>query len=176
MAANASFLEAVLVAVGSLRASKLRSFLTLLGIILATATLIAVMSIINGMNQYIAKEVSDMGVDGFRIQRILFIGNFDPKKYLLMEKKHPEMSREEYDFIKSHATLVREFGMEASRGVTVRLDNQSLDWIACTGVTANTINIANIGIASGRFIAESDDSRRRMVAFIGNDIRQQLFP
>jgi putative ABC transport system permease protein len=176
MATNASFLEAASVAVGSLRASKLRSFLTLLGIILATATLIAVMSIINGMNEYIAKEVSDMGVDGFRIQRILFIGNFDPKKYLLMEKKHPEMSREEYDFIKSHARLVREFGMEASRGVTVRLDNQSLDWIACTGVTANTINISNIGIAGGRFIAESDDNRRRMVAFIGNDIRQQLFP
>src|SRR5688572_20451616 len=165
MATNASFMEAAAVAVSSLRGSKLRSFLTLLGIILATATLIAVMSIINGMNQYIAEEVSDMGVDGFRIRRIVFIGNFDPKKYLLMEKKHPEMSREEYDFIKSHATLVREFGMEASRGVNVKLDSQTLDWINCIGVTANTVSIANIGVASGRFIAESDDSRRRMVAF-----------
>ncbi|MEJ7604823.1 MAG: ABC transporter permease [Bryobacteraceae bacterium] len=54
----------------------------MLGIILATTTLISVMSIIHGMNQYIAKQVSDMGVDGFRVRRILFIGNFDPKKYL----------------------------------------------------------------------------------------------
>src|SRR5688500_3947194 len=102
MATNASFREAASVAASSLRGSKLRSFLTLLGIILATTTLIAVMSIINGMNQYIAKEVSDMGVDGFRIRRILFIGRMDPKKYLMMEKKHPEMNREEYEFIKSH--------------------------------------------------------------------------
>src|SRR4030095_8833086 len=135
MTSRASFYEAAAVAISSLRGSKLRSFLTLLGIILATTTLIAVMSIINGMNQYIAKEVSDMGVDGFRVRRIIFIGNFDPKKYLLMEKKHPEMSREEYDFIKSHARLVRELGMEALRGLSVKLDDQSLDWISCIGVT-----------------------------------------
>src|SRR3982751_6200990 len=104
MANNASFAEATAVAANSLRSSKLRSFLTLLGIILATTTLIAVMSIINGMNQYIAKEVSDMGVDGFRIRRIIMIGKFDAKKYLEMEKRNPEMSREEYDFIKAKAT------------------------------------------------------------------------
>src|SRR6187401_2542808 len=115
MNSHASFWEAVKGALHSLRGSKLRSFLTLLGIILATTTLIAVMSIINGMNQYIAKEVSDMGVDGFRIRRIIMIGKFDAKKYLEMEKKHPEMSREEYDFIKAKATLVRDIGMEAGR-------------------------------------------------------------
>ena len=75
MATNASFAEAALVAADSLRGSKLRSFLTLLGIILATTTLIAVMSIINGMNRYIAQQVSDMGVDGFRVRRIIFIGS-----------------------------------------------------------------------------------------------------
>ena len=64
MQSNASFFEAVRGAATSLRSSKLRSFLTLLGIILATTTLIAVMSVINGMNRYIAENVSDMGADG----------------------------------------------------------------------------------------------------------------
>ena len=59
-----AFFEAVRVALGSLRASKLRSFLTLPGIILATTTLIAVMSLIHGMDVYIAEKVSDMGADG----------------------------------------------------------------------------------------------------------------
>ena len=62
---NASFGEAITVALGSLASSKLRSFLTLLGIILATTTLIAVMSVIHGMDVYIAQNVSDMGADGF---------------------------------------------------------------------------------------------------------------
>jgi N-acetylmuramoyl-L-alanine amidase len=64
---KASDAEAARVAFRSLRASKLRSFLTLLGIILATTTLIAVMSVIRGMDDYIANTVADMGVDGFRV-------------------------------------------------------------------------------------------------------------
>lgn len=176
MATSASFREAASVAVDSLRASKLRSFLTLLGIILATTTLIAVMSIINGMNQYIAKKVSDMGVDGFRVQRIVFIGNFDPKKYLLMEKRNPEMSREEYQFVKSHTKLVREFGLEANRSVAVKYGQQLLENVRCTGVTPNMISITNIQVVSGRFISDNDEQRRLPVAFIGNDLRQTFFP
>ena len=61
----------------------------MLGIILATTTLIAVMSVIEGMNQYIAKEVSDMGSDGFRVRRIVMLGEFDAKKYLELQKRNP---------------------------------------------------------------------------------------
>ena len=176
MSSRASLYEAAAVALNSLRGSKLRSFLTLVGIILATTTLIAVMSIINGMNQYIAKEVSDMGVDGFRIRRIVMIGKFDAKKYLEMEKKHPEMSREEYEFIRSRATLIREIGLEAGRGATVKYESKSMDWVGCTGVTANMGAISNIQIANGRFISENDDARRLSVAVIGNDVKNEFFP
>ena len=68
MNSHASFWEAVKGALHSLRGSKLRSFLTLLGIILATTTLIAVMSVISGMDVYIAQNVSSMGADGYRVQ------------------------------------------------------------------------------------------------------------
>ena len=92
MHAGASFVEAILVALSSLRSSKLRSFLTLLGIILSTTTLIAVMSVIHGMDVFIAEHVSDMGVDGYRVFRMAFVGHFDPKKYLEL-LKNPSASR-----------------------------------------------------------------------------------
>jgi putative ABC transport system permease protein len=176
METNASFAEAISVAVSSLRSSKLRSFLTLLGIILATTTLIAVMAVINGMDQYIAKEVSDMGVDGFRVRRILFVGNFDPKKFLEMQKKNPEMSRDEYNFIKTNAQYVREIGMEAFHGVQVKHEGQTADWIDCVGVTPNMAAISNIQSVAGRFFTENDDARRLNVAFIGHDLKEQFFP
>jgi len=75
---QASFGEAVSVAFDSLRSSKLRSFLTLLGIILSTTTLIAVMSVIHGMDVFIAQTASNMGNDGFRILRVAFVGRRDP--------------------------------------------------------------------------------------------------
>src|SRR5437763_6002871 len=88
MAQTASFREAGSVALDSLRSSKLRSFLTLLGIILATTTLIAVMSIIHGMDVYIATHISDMGADGFRIVRIAFIGNFNLMKFMEIQLRN----------------------------------------------------------------------------------------
>src|SRR5512146_1811641 len=113
MKSTASFGEALSVAAGSLRGSKLRSFLTLLGIILATTTLIAVMSVIHGMDVYIAKQVSDMGADGFRVRRIVMMGKFDAKKYMEMDKKHPSMNQDEFRFIRERATMIRDIGLEA---------------------------------------------------------------
>src|SRR5687768_2552652 len=137
MTSQASLIEAAAIALSSLRASKLRSFLTLLGIILATTTLIAVMSIIHGMDLYIAKQVSDMGADGFRVRRIIMIGSFDAKKFMEMQRRNPEMSREEFEFIKQHAKLVREIGLETFRGVQVKYGGRTLDYIQCIGASSN---------------------------------------
>src|SRR5579863_7411784 len=93
---SASFWEATSIAFSSLRKNKLRSFLTLLGIILATTTLIAVTALIHGMNVYIAEKVSNMGSDGFRIVRMAWFGPWDPKKFFEMDKRNPQLKREEY--------------------------------------------------------------------------------
>jgi len=175
MTSRASFAEAAGVAISSLRASKLRSFLTLLGIILAVTTLIAVMSLIEGMNLYIANQVSDMGAEGFRIRRIVMM-KFDAKKLMEMQRRNPEMTREEYQFIKEHATLVRDIGIETYRGVQIKYGSQSLDWIQCMGATPNMGVISSIQTVSGRFISRNDDDRRLPVVFIGNDLKEQLFP
>src|SRR5271170_6102434 len=86
---SASFWEATRIAFSSLHKNKLRSFLTLLGIILAATTLIAVTALIHGMDLYIAQKVSNMGSDGFRVVRMAFFGDFDPKKFLEMQKRNP---------------------------------------------------------------------------------------
>lgn len=176
MKSSASFGEAVAVAANSLRSSKLRSFLTLLGIILATTTLIAVMSIIEGMDRYIAEQVSDMGAEGFRVRRMAMIGQWDPKKYLEMRRRNPELSVEEYDFLKSRARLVGEIGMEAGRSVSVRYGNEYVEGVGMRGVTSNIGVISNTQAAAGRFITDVEGRRRVNVVFIGNDIKERFFP
>ncbi len=175
MAQTASFREAAAVAADSLRSSKLRSFLTLLGIILATATLIAVMSIIHGMDLYIANSVSSMGSDGFRIVRIAFIGNFDPKKYVEMQKKNPQLSPAEFDYLKSKVTLTKELGMVAGRGVSVSLGTQTLSNVGLNGGTANWIMLGNTQLANGRYFTEIEDSHHAAVAVLGADVKNNLF-
>ncbi len=175
MAQGASFREAAAVAADSLRSSKLRSFLTLLGIILATTTLIAVMSMIRGMDVYIAQNASSMGADGFRVVRMAFIGNFDPKKFLELQKKNPEMKPDEYEFLKNNATMVREIGMRANRNVIVAANGQSLTDISLTGGTANWGVLNNTQIANGRYLSEIEDYKHAAVAVIGSDVCDKLF-
>jgi putative ABC transport system permease protein len=176
MTGNASFWEAVKVAAQSLRSSKLRSFLTLLGIILATTTLIAVMSVIHGMDIYIATQVSDMGADGFRVRRVVMIGENDPKKFLLLQKRNPEMNRAEFDFLRANGKMIRELGMEAFGGTTVKRGNQTSEDVQLSGVTPNMAVINNVQTDSGRYISESDIARNLNVVFIGNDIKEKFFP
>src|SRR6478672_2050 len=111
---SASFWEATRIAFDSLRSNKLRSFLTLLGIILATTTLIAVTSLIHGMNLYIAEKVSNMGADGFRVVRMAWFGPFDPKKFFEMDKRNPQLRPDEFEFVKERATLLKDIGMMTS--------------------------------------------------------------
>src|SRR5579871_5776097 len=88
---RASFIEAASVALDSLRSSKLRSFLTLLGIILSTTTLIAVMSVIHGMYDFMATTATSMGNEGFRVLRVAFVGRPDPKRFLEAIRRNPDL-------------------------------------------------------------------------------------
>jgi putative ABC transport system permease protein len=175
MTAHASFWEAVVGAVQSLRASKLRSFLTLLGIILATTTLIAVMSVISGMDQYIAQNVSKMGADGYRVTRIVMM-QWDPKKYLEMLRRNPQLTREEFEFLRSHTKLTSEIGMVANRGVTVHVGKEVSEGVQLMGGSPSSGLILNLDPDEGRFITETENERRMNVAFIGKDLKDKFFP
>src|SRR5215471_17350289 len=175
MTSNASFWEAVKAALRSLRGNKLRSFLTLLGIILATTTLIAVMSVISGMDVYIAENVSNMGADGYRVQRMVMLG-FDPKKYIEMLRRNPVLTRDEYDFLRQRASLTREIGMVASRGVNVHQGKEVAEGIGLQGASPNVAVITNFEAEDGRFVSDVENRRRMNVAYIGHDLKEKFFP
>src|SRR5260370_37686281 len=157
MNAYASCWEAVKGALHSLRGSKLRSFLTLLGIILATTTLIAVMSVISGMDVYIAKNVSSMGADGYRVQRIVMMG-FDPKKYMEMLRRNPQLSRDEYEFLRQRLTMTKEIGINAGRSVTVHRGEEESEGVGLQGASPNIGVMSNLEAVEGRFLSEIDDA------------------
>jgi putative ABC transport system permease protein len=172
---SASFWEATRIAIDSLRKNKLRSFLTLLGIILATTTLIAVTALIHGMNIYIAEKVSNMGSDGFRVVRMAFFGDFDPKKFLEMQKRNPQIRPDEYEFVKGRATMLKDIGMMVSRQARVSCKGDSVLGVDVEGVTDNIPAINNIQVELGRGITYEEVRRHAPVVYIGNDIRTRFF-
>src|SRR5580698_10240883 len=153
----------------------MRSFLTLLGIILSTTTLIAVMAVIHGIDVYIAETASSMGNDGFAVRRFVF-QRFDAKKFLEMQRTNPPLTQEEYRFVKSHATLVREVGLVANRGVQVSYGGDQVDAVGLQGGTNNTFALSNTQAAIGRVYTDTEDQRKLEVVFIGSDIKDRFFP
>jgi putative ABC transport system permease protein len=173
---QASFGEAVSVAFDSLRSSKLRSFLTLLGIILSTTTLISVMSVIHGMDVFIAQTASNMGNDGFRVLRVAFVGRRDPKQFLEALRRNPELSRDEYAFVKEHTTLLHEAGIFAQRGVKVTYSGDLVDGVSLMGTTAATLAMSNTQVDIGRMFTDTEDEKRMSVVFLGADFKDRFFP
>ena len=172
---SASFWEATRIAVDSLRKNKLRSFLTLLGIILATTTLIAVTALIHGMDVYIAEKVSNMGSDGFRIVRMAWFGPFDPKKFFEMDKRNPQFKPDEFEFLKGNARMLKDIGMMASRSTRVAYKGISQEQVSIQGVTDNIPAINNVQVDMGRSITYEEVRRHAAVVFIGNDLRERFF-
>jgi putative ABC transport system permease protein len=172
---RASFWEATRIAVDSLHKNKLRSFLTLLGIILATATLIAVTALIHGMNIYIAEKVSNMGADGFRIVRMAWFGPWDPKKFMEMEKRNPQIRPDEFEFLKERALLVKEIGMMVSRRARLSHKGESMEDVDLQGITDNIPSINYVQVESGRAISYEEVQHHAPVTFIGNDVRIKFF-
>ncbi len=173
---SASFWEATRIALDSLRKNKLRSFLTLLGIILATTTLIAVTALIHGMDVYIAEKVSNMGSDGFRVVRMAWFGPWDPKKFFEMDKRNPQLKPDEFAFLKDKAILLKDLGMMASRNARVSYKGISQEQVNIQGITDNIPGINNVQIGTGRGITYEEVRRHAAVAFVGNDISERFFP
>src|SRR4029079_19801314 len=152
-----ALIEAVRLAFESLRASKLRSALTLLGVMLSTATLIAVMAIIHGMDVYVASSASTMGTDGFRVLRAAFGGYQDAKKFFEAQQKNPQLTQEEYEFVKDRVRLVGEAGISGTRLGTITYSADAVPGVAIQGVTSNAAVMSNTQVDLGRFFTDIDD-------------------
>jgi len=166
-------LETMRLALDSLRAHKLRSFLTLLGVILAVTTLVVVMSVVSGMNFYVADKIANLGANVFIVDRFGIITSNDA---WVKAQKRPLITMEDYERLRDNMKTARAVAALDDHPVEVRSGNERLTGTDVMGVSANYADVRSIAVAQGRFITQSDDDHRAEVVFIGSDVAAKFFP
>jgi len=166
--------EPIGIAFQALGSHKLRSFLTLFGIIISVFTLIGVMSIIEGLNAYIAEKVANFGTNVFYVTRYPILTNL--KDWLEAQRRNPKMTVEDMEYLQEHMTLAEYVGAQDWREKDVRAGKESIDDVGIRGTTPNMVHIITEKVAAGRYITEADYQRRAMVAFVGTEVTERLFP
>ena len=166
--------EPVIVALETLHAHKMRSFLMLLGIILSVSTLIVVISLISGVNHYIEDRVANLGSNVFLLTRFPLIT--DVEEYVKANRRNKKVTWDDYESLRDNMKLPLRVGVELRADGKARVGSQSLDDTSIRGVTANMADIDITTPRDGRYISEGDDQSRAMVAMIGNDLATKLFP
>ena len=157
-----------------MRAHKLRSFLVLLGVILSVTTLILVVALISGMNQYFADRVANLGSNVFVINKLGIIS--DSAAYVKALRRNRDITWEDYEALRDGLKLPKAVGVQVSRFGKARSERQSLDDVSIRGVTANLGEMDIEEAATGRYISDSDNDHHAMVAMIGSEVAERLFP
>jgi len=167
--------EAFWIALEALRSHKLRSFLTLLGVVIATTTLIVVMSVINGMNLYIADHVANLGVNTFILSQYKWAQGYET--WLKARRRNRPIRLEDYRFLKENVDGYKAIGATAGYGGrTAKYGGQVVYDVSLTGVTPSIIDIGQQKVDYGRYITESDYLHGAPVCFIGQDLVDKFFP
>ena len=164
--------ETFRLALDSLRAHKLRSFLTLLGVILAVTTLVAVMSVVAGLNFYVADKIANLGANVYVISRFGIITSEDA---WIKAQKRPLITREEYDSLKEGMRTTSQMAALLGSSSDVRSGNALQEDVSILGVTPNYVDVRNFTVDAGRFLTEADETHRSAVCFIGADLAKKFF-
>ena len=168
--------EAFWIALETLRTHKLRSFLTLLGVVIATTTLIVVMSVINGMNLYIADHFANLGTNVF----ILFQFNWTTswEAYLKALRRNKAIRIEDFEFLHDNLKGYKNIGASAGLGgeAEVKYKGHLMPEVNLAAETPNMIDIGQAKVESGRYINDTDYRHESMVCFIGHDLADEFFP
>jgi putative ABC transport system permease protein len=166
--------EAFRMALDALRSHKLRSYLTLLGIVLAVTTLVAVMSVVNGLNLYVADRIANLGANVFVVDRMGIITNV---RAFAEAQKRPPITAEDYRALSGgQLQLSGEVGAVESAMSDVRGGDELSEDVNVYGVTPNYGEIRKVNAAYGRFITEADELHRQNVCFLGSEVAERLFP
>src|SRR4029077_1336960 len=130
----------------------------------------------HGMNVYIAGRGRTWAPVDFASSGWRFLATWDPKKFLEMQRRNPQIKREEYEFIKEKANLLKGIGMMASRNTRVSYQGISTPDVSVQGITENITAINNVQVSdAGHSISPEEAMRHARVAFIGNDLRTRFF-
>ncbi len=165
--------ELLRVAWKAVTAHKLRSFLTLLGVIIGVMTVVAVVAVISGLNNYVATKIFSLAPDVYVVTRW---GIITSREEFLAALKRKPISKSELDQVLRLAKSAERIG--ASTGVTrlARYGSAKLSDVQISGTTANMSEIRNLDLESGRFFTETENEHRAYVAVIGSDVKDELFP
>jgi putative ABC transport system permease protein len=164
--------EAFLIALQSLWANKLRSVLTMLGVIIAVASLIAVVTLINGANTYVATKINNQGADVFTISKQpTFTTNY--KEYVRYQKRKI-ISMEQFLTLQQECTSCKQVGaLQGTQGSVKYLAQLSKN-TEIRGYTEQMPEMQNLNITQGRSFIAADEQHSAHVAIIGYDIYESL--
>jgi len=167
------FIESVGIALRAIWEYKLRSFLTVLGNIVAVTSIIAVVSLVQGMNAYVTNAiVSDVGADNFTIQRFPVIRTQEDEE---RTRNNPRITLMEASAIRRFSDNVGAIAAQASAGATMAYKSQAVDGAQVTGVSPEYVDFSTYDVDRGRLISPVEISTNRPVAVIGWDVADKLF-
>src|SRR5262245_28133526 len=165
-------LEIFRMSLGSLRGHPLRTFLTLLGVIIGVTTVVTVVSIISGLNAYIEDKVLTLGADAFVVDRF---GIITSRQQLWEAFKRRDITYDDVRILARHCTECVLVGADVASPHAVTYLAGRLADTPVHGSTANANEAQNLEVEDGRFFTEAEVDSARPVAVIGWDVRAELF-
>jgi putative ABC transport system permease protein len=168
-----NFSELLQVAVTALQRNKLRSFLTLLGVIIGVMTVVAVVSVISGLNGYVQDKVMNLSPDVLVFTKYGIIRG--RQEWLLAKKRKPITVREA-EIVEKVCRSCAAVGTNVDARSNVHVGPRKLAGVTIQGYSANMDSMLNIDLEAGRFFTPTEDEHAAAVGVIGFDVKDQCFP
>jgi putative ABC transport system permease protein len=165
-------METLRIAARALTTNKLRSFLTLLGVIIGVATVISVVSIIAGLNSYIQEKVFQLNPDVYIVTQF---GIITSREQFLEAIKRKKLDWNDLRSIQQRCRTCAMIGVNETTGQTVKRGSKRLNRVRVQGGTANMAEINNLDLEAGRFYTDTEDHHSALVTVIGSGVRDELF-
>jgi putative ABC transport system permease protein len=168
--------EASKLALSSIWVNKLRSFLTLIGVIIGVASVMVVGAFINGFESYVTTNITDLlGSNTFMVSRIMGV-DMTIEEFREKQRRNKKVVLDEYEAISGETEYAAEVVAQANTRTAVYFQSREFYDARLTGSSANVIKISNFDVDSGRFYMAFEEERSRPVCVIGWGIAQELFP
>jgi putative ABC transport system permease protein len=171
-----NLLEGARIALENLRSHKLRTFLTLLGNIVGTMSVIAVVSLINGIDIYARQVVLDEGTDVFTLTRVNPVEFLTDLDAFLKSLNNPDLTLADRDYLSEHLELARVVGAAVVNRADLRAGPRTFRNARVRGKTADYALLEDLPLAVGRHLNQHDVLASRQVAVLGWDVARDLFP
>jgi putative ABC transport system permease protein len=157
----------------ALRAHKLRTSLTMLGLMMGVATLITVMTIVQGANLYVEQKIANLGTNVFQIARTPFaVTDFD---VIIKALKYKKIELDDMRAIAEACSACQEVGASAGASSRARFGDKEITDVNLYGETPSMADIDTRSVALGRYFIPSEAEHRANVCLIGDTLVQQFF-